>query len=283
MKLNIIALSVFFFVFSCDNEPIDSTSNTNNNPSENSNFVPRGGYWVYSVNNDNELDPDMSFTATDSVYIDEQFDDYFSLSANEEGFVNGSMNTILTNGNLYDSQRKLVFDGNITLPENITDFGLDNFSLNDVTLIDLDTENGDYMYFQSETTSNSFDIQGIELPIELSYEIYTSKINYHDSININGNDYINVFEGNLTFSLSITGTFSLGGFPITVSILEPQNIINTSYYYVKSIGLLRAESVQGFELSSELSTILNTIGIQINLPTSFSSQNIEQLIEFELN
>ena len=283
MKLNIIALSAFFFVFSCDNEPIDSTSNTNNNPSESANFVPRGGYWVYSVNNNNELDPDMSFTATDSVYIDEQFDDYFSLSANEEGFVNGSMNTILTNGNLYDSQRKLVFDGNITLPENITDFGLDNFSLNDVTLIDLDTENGDYMYFQSETTSNSFDIQGIELPIELSYEIYTSKINYHDSININGNDYINVFEGNLTFSLSITGTFSVGGFPITVSILEPQNIIDTSYYYVKSIGLLRAESVQGFELSSELSTILNTIGIQINLPTSFSSQNIEQLIEFELN
>jgi len=283
MKLNIIALSAFFFVFSCDNEPIDSSSNTNNNPSESANFVPRGGYWVYSVNNDNELDPDMSFTATDSVYIDEEFDDYFSLSANEEGFVNGSMNTILTNGNLYDSQRKLVFDGSITLPENIADLGLDNFTLNDVTLIDLDAENGDFMFFQSETITNTLDIQGTELPIELNYEIYTSKNNYHDSLNINGDEYLNVFEGNFTFALSISGTFTLGGFPLTVSILEPQNIINTNYYYVKSIGLVRSESNQGFELSSELNTIFDLLGSPIEIPTSFNVQNIEQLIEFQLD
>ena len=116
-----------------------------------------------------------------------------------------------------------------------------------------------------------------------NYEIYTSKNNYHDSLNIDGDEYLNVFEGNFTFVLSISGTFTLGGFPLTVSILEPQNIINTNYYYVKSIGLVRSESNQGFELSSELNTIFDLLGFPIDIPTSFNVQNIEQLIEFELD
>ena len=41
---------------------------------------------------------------------------------------------------------------------------------------------------------NTFDIQDIELPIDLNYEIFTSKTNFHDSININGDEYLNVFE-----------------------------------------------------------------------------------------
>ena len=81
----------------------------------------------------------------------------------------------------------------------------------------------------------------------------------------------------------MTTDFTLFGFPQTVSILEPQNIITTSYYYAESIGLVRAESEQGFELSSELSSILGLLGVEIEIPTSFSIQNVEQLTEFELN
>lgn len=283
MKLNTLLLSACLIFISCDNEPLGSSSDINNNSPQIGNFVPRAGYWIYNVNNTSELDPNMNIVSTDSVYLDEDFENYFSLSANEDGFANGSMNSILTNGNLYDSQRKLVFDGSFTLPENIANLGLDNFTLSDVTLIDLDAENGDFMFFQSETITNTLDIQGTELPIELNYEIYTSKNNYHDSLNIDGDEYLNVFEGNFTFALSISGTFTLGGFPLTVSILEPQNIINTNYYYVKSIGLVRSESNQGFELSSELNTIFDLLGFPIDIPTSFNVQNIEQLIEFELD
>ena len=246
------------------------------------NFVPSSGYWIYNVNNTSELDPNMNIVSTDSVYLDEDFENYFSLSANDDGFANGSMNMILTNGNLYNSPSKLVFDGSFTLPENIANLGLDNFILSNITLIDLDAENGDFMFFQSETITNTFDIQDIELPIDLSYEIFTSKTNYHDSININGDEYLNVFEGKFTFSCQFLEHL-LFGFPLTVPILEPQNIITTNYYYAESIGLVRAESDQGFELSSELSSIFDLLGLDIDIPTSFNIQNVEQLTEFELN
>ena len=52
---------------------------------------------------------------------------------------------------------------------------------------------------------------------------------------------------------------------------------------MKSIGLVRSESNQGFELSSELNTIFDLLGFPIDIPTSFNVQNIEQLIEFELD
>jgi len=282
MKLKFLTFFAFCTIVSCDNEPIGSLTD-NNNSGTIDNFIPGSGYWIYDISNESEIDPEMNFTATDSIYVFEEFNDYFSLSANEDGFANGSMNMILTNGNLYNSARKLTFDGIISLPENIASLGLDDFTLDNVTLLDLDAENGEDMFLQEELISNILNIQETEIPIDLNYEVKTSKIDFHSSININEIEYLNVFEGKLSFSLSVTGTFSIFGFTQTVSIIEPQDIIFTTYYYAESIGLVRAESSQGFELSSELSTILDLLGIPTGFPTSFSSENIEQLIEFSSN
>jgi len=282
MKLKSLSFFALCIVLSCDNEPVGSS--TDNNSSGNTdNFIPTTGYWIYDVSNNSEIDPEMNFTATDSVYVYEEFDDYFSLSANDDGLANGSMNMILTSGNLYNSTRKLTFDGIISLPENIAALGLDDFTLNNVTLLDLDVENGEVMFLQEELISNTLDIQETEIPIDLNYEIKTSKIDFHNSININGIEYLNVFEGKFTFSLSVTGTLPIFGFTQSVPIIEPQDIIHTTYYYAESTGLVRAESSQGFELSSELSTILDLLGIPLGFPTSFGSENIEQLTEFNLN
>jgi len=282
MKLKSLSFFVFCLMLSCDNEAVGS-SNDGNNSGNIDNFIPSEGYWIYDVSNNSEINPEMNFTATDSVYVDEEFNDYFTLSANDDGLANGSMNMMLTNGNLYNSASKLTFDGVISLPENIAALGLNDFTLNNVTLLNLDVENGEVMFLQEELISNTLDIQETEIPIDLNYEIKTSKTDFHTSININGIEYSNVFEGEFTFSLSVTGTFPIFGFTQSVSIIDPQDIIYTTYYYAESTGLVRAESSQGFELSSELSTILDLLGIPIGFPTSFGSENIEQLIEFNLN
>ena len=81
MKSRLIAISVCCFLLNCENEPLGSSTDMNNNPGTSENFVPRSGYWVYDVNSISEFDSEMNFTATDSVYIDEEFEDYFSLSS----------------------------------------------------------------------------------------------------------------------------------------------------------------------------------------------------------
>ena len=113
MKLKFLSFFAFCILLSCDNEPVGSSAD-NNNSGNIDNFIPSSGYWIYNVSNNSEIDPEMNFTATDSIYVYEEFDDYFSLSANDDGLANGSMNMILTSGNLYNSTRKLTFDAQNT-------------------------------------------------------------------------------------------------------------------------------------------------------------------------
>ncbi|MEC8536546.1 MAG: hypothetical protein VXY75_04065, partial [Bacteroidota bacterium] len=104
---------VLFFliliVIGCDNEPYgslvsdsgvtdnnetgDNGDNDDNDPGDNSeNFFPSSGYWIYDVDSSSEYLQDLNFVATDSIYIDEEFETYFSLSANNDSFTNGNMN-----------------------------------------------------------------------------------------------------------------------------------------------------------------------------------------------
>ena len=131
---------VLFFliliVIGCDNEPYgslvsdsgitdnnetgDNGDNDDNDPVDNSeNFFPSSGYWIYDVNSSSEDLQDLNFVATDSIYIDEEFETYFSLSANNDSFTNGNMNRFLTSGSLYSTPTTLSLDGSLELPENL--------------------------------------------------------------------------------------------------------------------------------------------------------------------
>ena len=54
--------------------------------------------------------PEMSFTATDSIYLSSVDENSFTLNANNDGVANGSMNILLTNGTISKTPTTLVFD-----------------------------------------------------------------------------------------------------------------------------------------------------------------------------
>ena len=263
----------------------DDGDNGDNDPGDNSeNFFPSSGYWIYDVDSSSEDLQDLNFVATDSIYIDEEFETYFSLSANNDSFTNGNMNRFLTSGSLYNTPTTLSLDGSLDLPENLSDIGLGgDFSLVGVTLFDTAAENGNIMFLEDGSTSNTISIQGTEIPIDLSYEIRTTKINFYDSLVLNGTNYNNVFEGELALSVSATGTFTVFGFSQTVAFLETQDLVLTQYYFAESIGLVRAQTSQGFTLSSELTDLLNLINITNEIPTSISIESVEDLSDYSLD
>ena len=284
----------------CDNEPpvvlvSDSGGTDNNNNGDNSdndnepgdnseNFFPSNGYWIYDVDNSSEDLQDLNFTAVDSIYIDEEFETYFTLSANNDNFTNGNMNRFLTSGRLYNTPMTLNLDGSLELPENLSDIGLDNnFSLVGVTILDTAAENGSIMFLENGSTSNTISIQGNEIPIDLNYEIRTRKINFYDSLMLNGTNYNNIFEGELALSVSAIGTFTVFGFSKNVTFLENQDLVLIHYYLAESIGLVRAQTSQGFTLSSELTDLLNLINIISEIPTSVSIESVEDLSDYSLD
>ena len=279
-----IFITLIFTLISCNDEPYGSTNTENSDLDGNdpvNEFTPLNGYWKYNVVGSSEDLPEMNFLASDSVYVSEIFQDSFKISVNDDGIANGTMNMILSSGNLYSTPTSLSLDGIINIPEDLSSIELlNNITLTGLKIFDLSVENGDIMFFQEDSFSNSIELEETEIPIELSYEIQTKKNNFHNSINLNGISYNNVFEGNLAFSISVNATFSLFGFSQTVAIFEPQDIISINYYYAESIGLVRAESYQGYEISTGLTQLSNLTGFTIDFPTNLEIEVIEELNEF---
>jgi hypothetical protein len=225
----------------------------------------------------------MDFTALDSVYVAESFDNAISLAANDGSSANGRMNMILTSGNLYKTNNTLELDGSLDLSENFSALGLaENFSLTNLTLYDLEASNESIMFTESGTFSNSIPIQDTEVPVDINFEIQTKKLNFYDSKTINQINYSNVFEGELALSLGANTTISLLGFPQTVSFLDPQNILSVKYYFAESIGMVNAQASQGFTLSDEFLNLLNLANIPLEITPSFNNSSSEVLSDYVL-
>lgn len=286
MKRLLVIFTSISLLFGCNDEAYESGSETSdNNPggttTDNFLAIASGSYWIYDVQSSSENSPDMEFTAQDSIYVSQTNGNMFTLAANNGNLANGSMNGILTNGTQNTSATTLTFDGSLELPDTFSDIGLDDdLGLSGLVLYDLESDNNDIMFTDAGNATETLDLEGNQIPIEVSYEITTKKVNFHDSKTLNNTVYNNVFEGMLTISVGVNGTIDLGLFTQNVDFLEPQNILETTYYYAENIGLVRAQSTQGFALSSQLTALLQLANIPLEFPTSLMVENVEELSDY---
>ena len=287
MKKNIFLILCFVLVLSCNDEAYDNDSTGDSSPAlDVSDYSPSGNnaYWIYDVAVNSADVTEMNFTATDSVYVSIINQNSFLLEANDDGIANGSMNIVLTNGSLSKTSTTLVFDGGIDLPDNLSDLGFtQDLSIEGMTLLDLDASNNQELYNEERNFSENIDLDGLAVPINISSRISTTKINFHENKALNGTNYTNVFEGEFSLNIEILGTFSVAGISQTIPILDEQDVLKTSYYYVENIGLVRAETVQGISLSAQLTTLLSLSGVDLDIPTNVSIENIEELVDFALS
>ena len=284
MKRIFALLTLVFILTGCNDEAYESDSNSSvDDPAGDFLTITPQSYWIYDVQSTSEDLPNMDFTAQDSIYVTSASGNDVMLSANDNGMANGSMNGILTNGTMGVTPTSLSFSGGLELPENFSDLGLDNgLEVNDLLIFDLESENNDIMFVQEATATEVLNIQGTQIPVELDYELTTTKVNFYETMTLNGTEYNNVFEGTLNLSLGVVGTFNLGLFTQTLAIIEPQNILETSYFYAEQIGLVRAQSVQGFNLSSQFNALVELANIPFDFSTSISVENVEELSDYSI-
>ena len=102
--------------------------------------------------------------------------------------------------------------------------------ITDLILLDLEAANGAILSSLSGAFSDTIDIQGSAIPLNISYELSTIKENLYDTKLVNGTTYTNVYEGTLSFNLSVTGTITIFGFSQALNIIEPQNVLSVRYY-----------------------------------------------------
>ena len=273
-------LGLFIFL-NCSSE--DNESETTDPVLTASDFSPNseGSYWIYNVDSTSDDLPEMDFTSNDSLYIVSTSNAAYTLEANNGMGADGSINSILTSGSLSTTATTLTYSGALDLPIDIVvDQALE---ISDLILIDLEADNGTVLSTIEGAFTETIDIQGSMIPINVNFELFSAKEDLYDSKIVNGVSYTNVYEGTLNFNLSVTGTITIFGFGQNINIIESQNILSIRYYYGANIGLLRAESEQGFELAPEVIALIDQTGGGNEFPSSATVTGVEALINYEIN
>ena len=273
-------LGLFIFL-NCSSE--DNESETTDPVLTASDFSPNseGSYWVYNVDSTSADLPEMDFSSIDSLYIVSTSNAAYTLEANNGIGADGSMNSILTSGSLSTTDTTLIYSGALDLPIDIVvDQALE---ISDLILIDLEADNGSVLSTIEGAFTETIDIQGSMIPINVNFELFSAKEDLYDSKIVNGVSYTNVYEGTLNFNLSVTGTITIFGFGQNINIIESQNILSIRYYYGANLGLLRAESEQGFELAPEVIALIDQTGGGNEFPSSATVTGVEALINYVIN
>lgn len=273
-------LGLFIFL-NCSSE--DNESETTDPVLTASDFSPNseGSYWIYNVDSTSDDLPEMDFTSNDSLYIVSTSNAAYTLDANNGMGADGSINSILTSGSLSTTATTLTYSGALDLPIDIVvDQALE---ISDLILIDLEADNGTVLSTIEGAFTETIDIQGSMIPINVNFELFSAKEDLYDSKIVNGVSYTNVYEGTLNFNLSVTGTITIFGFGQNINIIESQNILSIRYYYGANLGLLRAESEQGFELAPEVIALIDQTGGGNEFPSSATVTGVEALINYVIN
>jgi hypothetical protein len=273
-------LGLFIF-FNCSSE--DNESETTDPVLTASDFSPNseGSYWLYNVDSTSSDLPEMDFSSIDSLYIVSTSNAAYILEANNGIGADGSMNSILTSGSLSTTDTTLIYSGALDLPIDIVvDQALE---ISDLILIDLEADNGSVLSTIEGAFTETIDIQGSMIPINVNFELFSAKEDLYDSKIVNGVSYTNVYEGTLNFNLSVTGTITIFGFGQNINIIESQNILSIKYYYGANLGLLRAESEQGFELAPEVIALIDQTSGGNEFPSSATVNGVEALINYVIN
>ena len=273
-------LGLFIFL-NCSSE--DNESETTDPVLTASDFSPNseGSYWIYNVDSTSDDLPEMDFTSNDSLYIVSTSNAAYTLDANNGMGADGSINSILTSGSLSTTATTLTYSGALDLPIDIVvDQALE---ISDLILIDLEADNGTVLSTIEGAFTETIDIQGSMIPINVNFELFSAKEDLYDSKIVNGVSYTNVYEGTLNFNLSVTGTITIFGFGQNINIIESQNILSIRYYYGANLGLLRAESEQGFELAPEVIALIDQTSGGNEFPSSATVTGVEALINYEIN
>ena len=273
-------LGLFIF-FNCSSE--DNESETTDPVLTASDFSPNseGSYWVYNVDSTSADLPEMDFSSIDSLYIVSTSNAAYILEANNGIGADGSMNSILTSGSLSTTDTTLIYSGALDLPIDIViDQALE---ISDLILIDLEADNGSVLSTIEGAFTETIDIQGSMIPINVNFELFSAKEDLYDSKIVNGVSYTNVYEGTLNFNLSVTGTITIFGFGQNINIIESQNILSIRYYYGANLGLLRAESEQGFELAPEVIALIDQTSGGNEFQSSATVTGVEALINYVIN
>ncbi|WP_396165081.1 hypothetical protein [Flavobacterium sp.] len=253
----------------------DNSSNTNNtnNPNNTATFTDAiplntGNYWTYDV---------VGLANTrDSLYI---FGDEivgantYKKFKNRNNIATGFYCTSLNNNNVRKDAGKLLLTGNLSVLQGITlPTGVD-LSVTDFIIFKESATNGEILSEKTGTFQQTIS----NFPVTIEYRLRSIGGESFTSFTSPINDvYPNVKSTKIVVNLKISSTQTIAGFPVTINILPQQDVVVSTQYLSRNIGIVYTKTNTNFSLNP-------TIATQIGLPVSNSQIQEEFLDTYNVN
>lgn len=264
------------FLSSCEkpNGYVANDDDDNDTPQPPNDFFPLAltNDWTYDVVTDDNTNPP---TATiDIVTVDEttvlNAKDYYGMSSNAEA--SGTM-TQLFDQNYFRTEPGILFtEGDFTLP--LSNFGGTDIviELNDTKLIDESKTSGTILETQSGTTTQN--IGGYNLDIEYTFKtIQKNAFNSHIVDNIT---YDNITSSDIVLSLKVSTIVDIG-VPITITLLDTQDVLIINNFYANEIGLIDSNAVFTYQLED-----LSALPITIPIPETATITTTQKITTYTI-
>lgn len=227
-----------------------------------------GNYWTYDVNG--------NATTRDSLYIsgDTLINTIsYKKFKNKNNVSTGFFCTSVNNNGVRKNGGKLLLSGDFSLGQGQTlPVGLD-LNLSDFEIFN-ESAVKDLVLSEKSGTFNQ-DYNGTPLKIEYTLKSIAGE-NFTSFTAPDNKVYPNVKSTKVVLRLKVTTTQTIAGFPITVTVLQPQDVIVSTQYLSKNIGVVYTKTVTGYTIDAQ---IANNIGI----PASNTQTQEEFLDVYHLN
>lgn len=264
---------LFFIVFTIAILTSCSSDNSSGGTST-ADYLPLtdGNYWTYDVSTVGQTtsNRDSLYVANDTVINTKTYKKMKTLNI-PFGFYS---NSLRNNG-----VRK----------ENDAIYMTGNAGLNLGAVLPIDLSVSDLMIFKESATANqelgsvsgviNQDFQGY--PLVMNYTMKTTALETLPSFTAEDNTvYTDVKKVKITLNLKVSTTVTIPGIPIplTVALLNPQDVVVSTQYYAKNIGMVYTNTVISYELQD-----FSQFGITLPIPQSGTQTQNESLDTHHVN
>ena len=247
-------------IISCSNS--SETGTVDDGSSIPTTFFPThsGNYWTYDVASQGTTTRDSLYISGDTLINSKSYKKLKTLAV-----PSGFHSTIVRNNGLRIDGSSLKMSGVFSIPTFVGNPY--NISLDDYTIFKQNSSQGDLL----ATLSGSFDqtIQGY--PLTFNYTLKTVSDGDLASYSTNDNgvitNYINLKKSKIILNLKITSlqTITVGGVPtpVTVTVMNAQDVVTSNSYYVENKGVVYTNTLINYQLQD-----LSSYNVTLPFPSS---------------
>lgn len=242
MKIKILTC-VLFIAF------LSSCSNDTNSSGDSGNYFPltSGNYWNYDV--------EGQTTGRDSLYVgnDTLINNVtykkMKTKISATGFFSNALrnNGVKTNGELVELTGGLTFDLGLSLP---IDLNVANFVI---------LKNNASVNEQLTSTSGTFTQNFGTYPLTFTYVLKSvADGSLPTFTSTDGTTYNTIQKTKIVLNLTVTTTTTIPGtsFPVTLNLLDSQDVVTATQYYSKDIGMVYNKTQINYQLNPQVASLL---------------------------